>query len=314
MKKVLLVASEEHDTTLAVVRQFLAKQSKVEAVIFDSQYVGTKAHASLRLTGGSTVNRAIDFGDYRLDLERVGCVWYRRWHNPLVVGENSESTRQFAQSNWDMLFDGLWSRLATKWINNPVQQGLANNKPLQLFEARRTGFAIPDTLFTSNPSEAREFIEKHPHGVVCKTISHLGWKRSLATVLLTPTHLEHLPSLMLAPATFQEYVRGDYDIRVIVIGETLFAAEVKTAIGKNPVDWRLDINNPWLKHLLPSGVGEACIALTKNLGLTYSAIDLRLSSEGQYLFFEVNPGGQFLFVEIWTGLPITSALAAAIAS
>jgi glutathione synthase/RimK-type ligase-like ATP-grasp enzyme len=314
VKRVLLVASEEHDSTLAVVCRFLAKHGDVEPTIFDSQLAGSQAHVSMRLERATEGPWRIESDRYQLDLSTLHCVWYRRWHNPLVIRENSESTQQFAQSNWDMLFEGLWSVLKTRWINHPSKQRLANNKPLQLFQARRIGFAVPDTLFTSNPSDAQEFVDTHPEGVICKTISHLGWKRSLATVLLTPEHLQHLSSLALAPAAFQEYVKGEYDIRVVVIGDRLFAAEVRTAKGKDPVDWRLDINNPWRKHSLPSKVADTCIRLTKNLGLIYGAIDLRLCSDGRYVFFEINPGGQFLFVEVWTGLPISAALADAIAS
>ena len=48
----------------------------------------------------------------------------------------------------------------------------------------------------------------------------------------------------------------------------------------------------------------------RRLGLVYGAIDLRLTGDGRYVFLEINPAGQFLYVEEQTGQPIAAALAA----
>jgi hypothetical protein len=40
---------------------------------------------------------------------------------------------------------------------------------------------------------------------------------------------------------------------------------------------------------------------------------LRLTDDGRYVFLEVNPAGQFLYVENATGQPISAALAAHLA-
>ncbi len=54
---------------------------------------------------------------------------------------------------------------------------------------------------------------------------------------------------------------------------------------------------------------QKLLMLMRRLGLEYGAIDLRLTPDGEYVFFEVNPAGQFLFVEHACGLPISAALA-----
>ncbi len=45
------------------------------------------------------------------------------------------------------------------------------------------------------------------------------------------------------------------------------------------------------------------------LGLVFGTIDLKLADSGERVFLEVNPQGQFLYIEIQTGLPISNALA-----
>jgi hypothetical protein len=53
-------------------------------------------------------------------------------------------------------------------------------------------------------------------------------------------------------------------------------------------------------------------ALTKfmeTFGLIYGAFDLIVTPEGRYVFLEINPSGQFMWLEYATGLEITAELA-----
>lgn len=56
---------------------------------------------------------------------------------------------------------------------------------------------------------------------------------------------------------------------------------------------------------LPSKIKNLLLKLMDSLGLVYGAIDMRLRPNGDYIFLEINPSGQWLFVEDGTGLPIT---------
>ncbi|HEX8894260.1 MAG TPA: hypothetical protein VF783_13095 [Terriglobales bacterium] len=64
------------------------------------------------------------------------------------------------------------------------------------------------------------------------------------------------------------------------------------------------------KHVLPSGVENRLLLLMRRMGLEYGAIDLRLTPEGKYVFLEINPAGQFLWIEEATGQKISDAIAA----
>ena len=57
----------------------------------------------------------------------------------------------------------------------------------------------------------------------------------------------------------------------------------------------------------------ALLALRRRLGLWYGAIDLRRAPDGEFVFLEINPAGQWLFVEYATGQPIAQELAALLA-
>jgi D-alanine-D-alanine ligase-like ATP-grasp enzyme len=50
----------------------------------------------------------------------------------------------------------------------------------------------------------------------------------------------------------------------------------------------------------------------KAFDLIYGAFDFIVTPEGRYVFLEVNPSGQYMWVECATGLEITTALADAL--
>ena len=62
-------------------------------------------------------------------------------------------------------------------------------------------------------------------------------------------------------------------------------------------------------HVLPDDVLDKLRQLMSILRLVYGAIDMRLTPDGEYVFLEVNPAGQWQFVEERTAQPITDALA-----
>jgi glutathione synthase/RimK-type ligase-like ATP-grasp enzyme len=127
------------------------------------------------------------------------------------------------------------------------------------------------------------------------------------TRLVQAEDLARLDLVRLAPVIFQEYIRG-VDLRVTVIGGQLFAAEIDARATTYPVDMRMVVGEGVVRPVqLPAELERRLLALQKRLGLVYGAIDLRRSDDGEYHFFEVNPAGQWLFIEQRTGLPITQA-------
>lgn len=131
---------------------------------------------------------------------------------------------------------------------------------------------------------------------------------------LRPQDADLAAAVRWAPVIFQRYVEAEADIRVTAIGGDLFfaAADVRTAAY--PTDVRLNLDTAYAAHLLPESVAALLRRMMNELGLRYGAIDLRLTPDGRYVFLEINPAGQFLYVEQATGQQIAAALAALLAS
>ena len=77
------------------------------------------------------------------------------------------------------------------------------------------------------------------------------------------------------------------------------------------VDWRrgdVDRLDHWIEEL-PGEVARQCIELVADYGLLFGAIDLARRADGKYVFFELNPNGQWAWLEHRTGLPLRARLA-----
>ena len=61
-------------------------------------------------------------------------------------------------------------------------------------------------------------------------------------------------------------------------------------------------------HALPEEIATACQRLMKALNLRFGAVDLVLAPNGQYYFLEINPNGQWLWLEDKLGFPITNKI------
>jgi glutathione synthase/RimK-type ligase-like ATP-grasp enzyme len=267
----------------------------------------TKLRLTARLDGKRS-DFALTFADgFHLPMEEVTGVWWRR---PQAFGFPAElkdpAHRHFAQSEAVTAFQGMYQASEALWVNNVVRDAAAAHKPWQLKLAREVGLAIPETLITNDPEEARAFWALHPGKVIYKPFlqTYHAWRE---TRLLKPGEVALAEAVQLTPVLFQRYVPAVCDLRVTAIGDRLFPAAARAE--QYEVDIRFNVDAKYQPHALPQEVEEKLLTLMGRLGLEYGAIDLRLTPQGEYVFLEVNPAGQFLYVERATAQPIAQALA-----
>jgi len=251
----------------------------------------------------------------QVDLSGVGAVWWRRpQHFKLHDCIKDPEHRQFAYREMDEAFTGLWQNLDCFWINAPHLDQFASRKAYQLRIAQEIGFQIPETLITNNVAEAKQFIEHlgfnqtvyKPFGGTLQT-----WRE---TRVLKKEELDKIEHVQYAPLIFQEYIPASVDLRITVVGDQIFPASIDSQSTRYPQDCRMDIGNAQIKAVeLPEALERRIRMLMKVLKLHYGAIDMRLTPEGDYVFLEINPAGQWLFVEYQTQQPIAEALACLLA-
>jgi hypothetical protein len=148
---------------------------------------------------------------------------------------------------------------------------------------------------------------------VCKSVASAYWEADEVPhfVFARRLRIRDLPQptrLALAPLTFQRAVAHKCDVRATVVGESVIAAVRKPSTADESLDWRLAPRGEWQAHALPSTVAEACSRLVNELNLRFAGIDLALDNDGNYWFIELNPNGEWGWLQV-AGLPIAKALA-----
>jgi glutathione synthase/RimK-type ligase-like ATP-grasp enzyme len=263
-----------------------------------------------------------------INIRDIRSIWWRRPGAYGLPPELSEREREFAQEEINQVLRGL---LPTDcyWVSYPEHIRQARWKIGQLERAVQHGFEAPRTLITTDPDEARAFYDTCRGKMIFKVLSDscLGGQqvaethsdqvapepRETLTTMITEAELEQLDCVRLVPCLFQEYIPKRVELRVTIIGDEIFAAEIDSQSDINTtVDFRNDaLGIPYRKATLPVEVAERCMALARSYHLNFSAMDLILTPDGRYVFLESNPNGQFMWVEkLVPELEMTAALAA----
>jgi hypothetical protein len=245
-----------------------------------------------------------------LNLQDCHVVWWRR-PQPFVLHPalTQPTHRQFALGESHEAFTGMWQALDAVWVNHPSKDEVAHRKAYQLKLAQDIGFTIPQTLISNDPAAVSAFIGSRGQKVIYKSFSatEREWRE---TRLLKAEETALLENVKYAPVIFQEYVEAVYDLRITVVGDTLFPAAIYSQETAYKVDFRMDIAHARIEAVsLPEEVEAKIHALMHRLGLIYGAIDMRLTPDGRYVFLEINPAGQWLFIEERSGQPITEQFA-----
>ena len=199
-----------------------------------------------------------------LDLNAVRTAWWRR-PQPFKLPETMTDPvyRQFALSESSTAFQGLYQSLDAVWLNDPVHDAAAAHKPYQLQIAQRVGLEIPRTLMTNDPDAARAFWAANPGEVIYKQFIALpdAWRE---TRRLRDDEQALADSISFAPVIFQRHVPAVADLRVIGIGDVLFAAAADVRDAPYPQDVRVNIETKYIEHRLPHDVADKLRNLTES--------------------------------------------------
>ena len=206
-------------------------------------------------------------------------------------------------------------------IGSIVNDRYAASKMLQLNIALKVGFNIPSSCFSNRKNHIISF---------AKDFNKLIIKPIESSSIFSENNMEHIfysqkiysRSLFDIPedafsqtvSFVQNYIPKEYEVRITVVGEKVFACKILSQAmddehGK--IDWRQGLDND-IKHEacdIPDEISRKCISFLSEMRLNFGAFDFIVTPDGQYVFLECNPNGQWLWIELLTGQKISEAIA-----
>lgn len=311
MKNRILIVTHSHDLHADLVAPMLARRGcaplRLDLDAFPRDYeIDQSMHDGRPLTR----LRTLPGGDW-IDLDEVGAVWVRKSAEYAYRSADlGAQERAYARRETEQALFGVLYSLDCFWMSHPRALRGAQWKGEQLVRATRMGFRVPASIVTNSPAEARRFRASARGPIVFKCLSTPTLASGdvpadervaggLATTIVDDAMLADLDAVAELPCHFQEYIAKRYELRVTVVGERVFAARIDSQDDpRTTVDSR-DMSAPirYSACTLPPEVARRCVAFVRSYDLNYGAIDLIVTPEGEVVFLENNPAGQFLYVQ-----------------
>jgi glutathione synthase/RimK-type ligase-like ATP-grasp enzyme len=316
MKQILVLTRNlDHETGL-IGAELWSRQ--IDYVRLNIDDIPSLVQLAYTLDENSDVDIDFSIRGQKLDIARISAVVLRHFKPKLLKFSGNDLERTFALEQWEAALQILQHKLKCEWISNLDSIKEADDRTRQLGFARKLDFDIPDTLITNDSAAAREFFFSHNRNIVLKALHHHGVEvrgqlYSIYTHRFTEEDLSKLDDLAYAPCILQERLTKKSELRVTVVGDQVFAAQLN--VPNNPggyEDIHRLLSSPNFqitvyKHLSNSIV-DRCIRLVKSLGLRYAAIDFVIDESDRLVFLEANPVGDWYWIESNTRLPITKSM------
>lgn len=249
----------------------------------------------------------------------VRSVWMRKPEPSLPPpGIEDEGVISYIKDEMRELMGFLPMDQRVPWINSPDENRRHQRKFPQLRLARSVGLRVPRSIITNDPDQAEAFFKLCPGGVICKPMlmgSHYveGEHFVAYTRPVPPSEFASLrDTISLCPTYLQEAIVKDHELRVTIIGDDLFCCRIDSqGVSGAEQDWRA-VDTIKLPHTiidLPENVDRALRDYLKQCGLRFGAFDLIVTPEGDYVFLELNPNGQWYWIELTTEAPMARSMA-----
>lgn len=315
MKKILIITNKDDVTVDYVIKELQTR--RIFYYRLNTEDVPDKISVYFDLNT-NTFELTDKVKEININLLDFDSVYYRR---PLlnnlnyIKGANLQELN-YIRSELAFILEGIYKVLRNKyWLNDVYDLRQAENKIYQLQLAQEVGFKIPVSL-VSNQSEKVNKVKKIcDNDCIIKPIKSGNMKdannpKSVFTTKITDEQFKNVDRIEAFPLFIQKNVLKQFDLRCTVIGNEVFTAQIHSQNDKDSeVDWRkaqqvLEHRS----HELPHKVKMMCVKLTKKMNLNYSAIDMILDKNGDYVFLEINPNGQWAWIEKRLGFPLSKRI------
>lgn len=254
---------------------------------------------------------SIEDEEYNIQFEQLKGVFYRA---PVFLRTQAKAElsvqEQLERNQWSSFLRNLIIFQNANWINNPVYTYRAENKMFQLCVAESCGLQIPKT-YVSNISV--NMLEREKKYIVKSLDTALFYDTQNNKEMFTYSNVvsgEELQDYELAsaPIIIQEFLNPKVDCRVTYIQGKLFPVKILQNGEGLYGDWRLRKDElEYVPFQLPTNISVAICKLMQKLEIQFGGIDLAIVGE-KYFFIEVNPTGEWGWLEIKTGMQISQTI------
>ena len=228
------------------------------------------------------------------------------------IGQVADQKVCLQRGNLLALQAGSFDLIPAPWLNHPAKVRPAAGKIWQLACARLVGLGIPETMVSNDPGDIRRFCSQFP--TIAKNLA-TPWivgeqsVKAAYTKRVRDEWLENDSALSFSPVIYQRFHKRKRDIRVVVIGDKIFAAECLPNTAQIE-DVRLHgvTGKGFTSCDFDEKLTVQLLALMGMLSIEYCSADFIEDEAGGLYFLEANVCGAWWWVDRLYGGAICQAI------
>jgi len=221
-----------------------------------------------------------------------------------VFQDPIEEEEQLIKTQWAAFVRSLCVFENAKWLNYPPDIYKAEIKSYQLYKANKLGFKIPETKI-SNTTERLSHDYLAIKSIDTAILNCGDEEAFIYTELYKRNDLKI--NKFSSPFFIQQGLVPKVDIRTTVIENEVISVKISNDKAKFE-DWRKTKDQlDYSIFKLPIEVENLAINYVKNMNLRFGAIDFVLY-KNEFYFIEINPTGEWSWLQQNTGFKIDSLL------
>lgn len=293
MSKILIITCS-YDKTI----DYIIEKNKYRANFF-------RFNVDLFADYGITISNSyweISYRNNTINSNTTLSIYYRKPTFP-DTSDFAPEYRRIINSDILAIIDGLANSFSGVVLTKPYLLRKAENKIFQLIYAKSHSILMPKS-FIGNNDHWKCINDQR----IIKPIS-VGKIETSSGIAIIQTNLMHendsYDSPELTPVYIQEYIKKSFEVRITVVDDDFFAVKI---VSDNMIDWRAGNNNQYEIIDIPIEIKKCIKMMMKDFQLRFGAIDYIVDVDGKWYFLEINPNGQWQWLECILGLSISDSI------
>lgn len=308
----VLICSQQNECQVEKVSRIIS--AKGGTPVFFERYRADHWIYYKYLNGSHQLYLNIEGRKYTVNSHTFPSIWYRV--KPVlkseIPGELGSVAEKFCIEEWRHAIRALEMYVQdSMWINKVRSNYELSLKPYQLKLAIEVGLKVPNTIISNHYYYIQKLGKQSE--LVYKTLS--SFCSSKDAIFTNSVQLEQLQknkiSIAMAPGIYQQHIKKDHELRVTVVGNTIFTVLIDSQkLPETSLDWRhMPHENIYEIGKLSNQTREKLLEFHRRANLVYAAYDFIVDRDGNEIFLECNPGGQWLWLEEKLDLNISETMA-----
>lgn len=257
---------------------------------------------------------------------QISGVWIKR-QSILVTSDEEQNHCGFIDYCNYKLWKDEWNSIIKQLIVHLSYLGIpffdeldsivkAEKKILQLDIAREVGFNTPSTIVSNSKSLIIDFLNHHKKEGILKLSTQPSFNKNNEVYFIfankiSSADFDEMDVTINSPVIVQNYIEKQYEVRYTFVNGEHFVCKIESQLSdKSKIDFRrYDFaNTPYVAIEAPGKIKNMVSLFMSKLKLNYGALDFIVDLNDNWYFLEVNPVGQYGWIEHLTGLSITDAI------